>query len=150
MKQKKTAGQKKCLPLVREKGIFWSDVSVFLRPVTLVRVAVLPRLVVIIPLTQIIATFSGQKTNKSSFAALRRKAGILKTRPSRKTYGSRAPSRSRKMPLSSIVDNSSPATPRPGITSSSSSSQSGTSTKARSCIRGCGISSSPDCKRRSS
>ena len=63
MKKKKTAGQKKCLPLVRDNGIFWSDVSVFLRPVTLVRVAVLPRLVVIIPLTQIIATFSGQKNS---------------------------------------------------------------------------------------
>jgi hypothetical protein len=65
---KKTDGkyiaQKKCLPPVREEGIFWSDVSVFLRPVTLVRVAVLPRLVVIIPLTPTIATFYGQKNNK--------------------------------------------------------------------------------------
>jgi hypothetical protein len=57
---------KKYPSLVREKGIFWSDVSVFLRPVTLVRVAVLPRLVVIIPLMQTIATFSGQKNNKFS------------------------------------------------------------------------------------
>jgi hypothetical protein len=56
-------GQKKCPPPVREEGIFWSDVSVFLRPVTLVRVAVLPRLVVIIPLIPMIATFYGQKNN---------------------------------------------------------------------------------------
>jgi hypothetical protein len=62
----KCIAQKKCLPPVREEGIFWSDVSVFLRPVTLVRVAVLPRLVVIIPLTPTIATFYGQKNNKFS------------------------------------------------------------------------------------
>ncbi len=49
---------------VREKGIFWSDVSVFSRPAILVCVAVLPRLVVIIPLTLGIATFFGQKNNK--------------------------------------------------------------------------------------
>ena len=55
--QEKMTGQKKCPPPVREEGIFWSDVSVFLRPVTLVRVAVLPRLVVIIPLMPTIATF---------------------------------------------------------------------------------------------
>ena len=44
--------------------MFWSDVSVFLRPVTLVSVAVLPRLVVIIPLTLPIASVFGQKNNK--------------------------------------------------------------------------------------
>ena len=47
---------KKCPSPVREKGSLRSDVSVFLRPVTLVRVAVLPRLVVIIPLMLTIAT----------------------------------------------------------------------------------------------
>ena len=55
--RRKNQGQKKCPPPVREEGIFWSDVSVYLRPVTLVRVAVLPRLVVIIPLMSTIATF---------------------------------------------------------------------------------------------
>ena len=54
--------QKKYPPPVRKKGIFWSDVSVFLRPAIPVSVAVLPRLVVIIPLTKTIASVSGQKT----------------------------------------------------------------------------------------
>ena len=61
---KKIWQAKKSPPPVREKGIFWSDVFVFLRPVVLVSVAVLPRLVVIIPLIPTIATFYGQKNNK--------------------------------------------------------------------------------------
>jgi hypothetical protein len=58
----KNTGQKKYPSPVREKGISWSDVSVFLRPAILVSVAVLPRLVVIIPLNRTIASLSGQKT----------------------------------------------------------------------------------------
>jgi hypothetical protein len=62
--------QKKCPSPVREKGIFWSDVSVFSRPAIPAGVAAIPRLVVIIPLTQTIASLSGQKNNKCLFLPL--------------------------------------------------------------------------------